>query len=411
MNVLLEKIRSSGPAAIVTSAFIGPGTIIVSTNVGISYGYSLLWAAVFAVIALMFLMEMASRIAIVSGEDLVAASIALFPGNRLWKGFIRVLMLVGVLTVCFAFQTGNLTGGSLGLADIFGVDNRYVLCRMILLWRLVTLQGSTRILEFIMKLFVGFMGFIFIVTMLFVKPDLKALGAGLIPQIPEGAYVLTLALVGTTLIGINLILHSITTKARWSRIADMHDARWDIGINIIIGGLITVALVVTAATILRGQVISGHPALAFTRSLEPVLGHYARIMGDLGLFAAGLSSAIAIPFTLKNIAHSTLHFSGGVNSPASNLLALVVIVFGACLSIAGRNPVEVIILAQAASGLFLPVVTALILCVANSRHMMGQYTNSFLQNLVGVLALVLTLLLGYNGITQAVKGALKLFGG
>ena len=43
--------------------------------------------------------------------------------------------------------------------------------------------------------------------------------------------------------------------------------------------------------------------------------------------------------------------------------------------------------------------------------MMGQYTNSFLQNLVGVLALVLTLLLGYNGITQAVKGALKLFGG
>ena len=158
MNALIKKFKASGPAAIITSAFIGPGTIIVSTKVGISFGYSLLWATVFAVIALMFLMEMASRIAIVTKKDLIECSINVLPNLLWWKRFIQILMLLAVLTICFAFQAGNLTGGALGLATVLGVNKEIIVGLMTIVVLAVTLLGSTKSLETIMKMFVGVMG-------------------------------------------------------------------------------------------------------------------------------------------------------------------------------------------------------------------------------------------------------------
>lgn len=411
MNGLLKKIKSGGPAAIITSAFIGPGSVIVATRVGVLYGYKLIWAVVFAVISLMVLMEMASRIAIVSKKDLIETTIELLPNNIIWKKFIQILMLISVLTVCFAFQTGNLTGGALGLSNILGLSNSIpVIVFMSIISLLVSVIGSSKLLELIMKLFVGFMGIIFVVTMIFIRPSLIEIFKGLVPIIPQGGFLLTLALIGTTLIGINIILHSITTKSKWNSIEDLSDSRWDIIINILIGGLITFSIVVISATVLKGNELKGNPALIFTQSLEPVLGSYAKIFGSLGLFAAGLSSAIAVPFTMKNITSKVFNFEKGIEDNKAKLLGTIVILFGAYLAIIGKSPQEIIILAQATSGLFLPIMTILTLLVANSKRLLGEYTNKNWQNLIGIVVVILTIILGIRGIQQAIEGLFKLIG-
>ncbi|QDJ12920.1 hypothetical protein CEP45_03225 [Mergibacter septicus] len=410
MNALIRKIKSSGPAAIITSAFIGPGTIIVSTKAGIAFGYSLIWAVIFAVISLMFLMEMASRVAIITKQDLIQATINVIPNSIIWKRFIQGLMLLAVLTVCFAFQAGNFSGGSLGLANALGLEQKYVVILMTMIVLLITLLGSSHLLELIMKLFVGFMGIVFVITFLFIQPNVFAILKGVIPNIPEGGYVLTLALIGTTLIGINLILHSITSKDRWSKETDLIEAKWDIGINILIGGLITFSIVVTSATVLQGTNITGNPALMFTQSLKPVLGDYASLLGNLGLFAAGLSSAIAIPFTLKKITTGVFQFKDGAQGKKANILAIIAILFGAVLAIIGKNPQQIIILAQATSGFFLPLITILILIVTNNKQVLGRYVNKPLQNVVGGLVVILTLALGIQGIRQAVINFFNLLG-
>ena len=60
-----EKLKNIGPAAIITSAFVGPGTITTCTSAGVSFGYALLWTVIFSGISLVVLMEMAARTAIV----------------------------------------------------------------------------------------------------------------------------------------------------------------------------------------------------------------------------------------------------------------------------------------------------------------------------------------------------------
>lgn len=405
---LLKKIKSSGPAAIITSAFIGPGTVIVSTKVGISFGYSIVWAVVFAVISLMILMEMSSRIAIISKKDLIEATISVIPNSNIWKRFIQILMVIAVLTVCFAFQTGNLVGGSLGLSTILGINKSYIIILMAFISFCVSILGNSKLLEIVMKMFVSVMGIIFFLTLLFVKPNFLEISKGLIPNIPKGGYVLTLALIGTTLIGINLILHSITSKEKWNDSKDLNEAKWDIIINILIGGVITFSIVVISATLLKGKQIEGNPALFFTKGLEVILGKYASVMGNLGLFSAGLSSAIAIPFTLKNIIARVFNFKEGANDIRAKVLGVIVILFGTILALIGRNPQEIIILAQATSGFFLPLITILILIVANDKKLLGVHTNKLWQNIVGIVVVLLTFALGIKGIIDAITGLMNL---
>lgn len=41
-KTFMQKLKNMGPAAIITSAFIGPGTITTATLVGVKFQYALL---------------------------------------------------------------------------------------------------------------------------------------------------------------------------------------------------------------------------------------------------------------------------------------------------------------------------------------------------------------------------------
>ena len=55
---------------------------------------------------------------------------------------------------------------------------------------------------------------------------------------------------------------------------------------------------------------------------------------------------------------------------------------------AGGSPYRVIVLAQAANALFLPVVLVLLLVIANRTEIMGRFRNTRLANALGVLVVL-----------------------
>jgi len=62
--------RRMGPGAIVAAAFIGPGTVTTATLAGAQFGYSLLWALTFSVLATVIFQEMAARLGLVTRAGL-----------------------------------------------------------------------------------------------------------------------------------------------------------------------------------------------------------------------------------------------------------------------------------------------------------------------------------------------------
>lgn len=407
-KTIIERLKGMGPAAIITSAFIGPGTVTTSTLAGVNYGYALLWAVLFSVISLIVLMEMSSRIGIISQLNAIDAAIETVPGNNIWKRFIQVLVFFAVASISFAFQAGNIIGASLGLGDLTGLSVPIAALIIGALAMLTAVGGSYKILERIMQIFVSLMGVLFIFTMIVVRPNIPEIFKGLfIPRVPENGFVTTLALIGTTLIGINLILHSITSSEKWNKEEDLADARFDIWVNILIGGVITMSIIITSATVLAGTGVEVTSPLVFSSSLEPVLGNWARYVGDFGLAAAGLSSAIAIPFTLKSIFAKLFHWEGGAYSPQAKILGAVVVVFGTILAMTGYSPIQIILFAQATSGFFLPFIAIMLMIAANNKRLLGKHTNNLVQNFFGAIAVIVTLGLGFWNLFNTL---IKIFG-
>ena len=63
----MKKINFKlGPGFIITSAFIGPGTITLCTLSGIEFGYSLIWCIIFSIAATSYLQELSTRLGIIS---------------------------------------------------------------------------------------------------------------------------------------------------------------------------------------------------------------------------------------------------------------------------------------------------------------------------------------------------------
>ena len=399
-KTFMQKLKNMGPAAIITSAFIGPGTITTATLVGVKFQYALLWAVVFSGIALIVMMEMSSRIAIVSQKNVIDAAIALKPESHGWRLFVQIFVGLAVGISCFAFQAGNEIGASAGLQDITGMP-QWVSALIIGVIALIAALASNKVLETIMQVFVSVMGVLFLVTAIAVAPNLGKVVTGLVPVIPEGGLMNTMALIGTTLIGMNLILHSITSQGKYTSLDQLPDARFDIRFNIIIG------IIITSGTVLYGTGTSVNGALTFTKSLEPVLGSWARVVGDIGLLAAGLSSAIAVGFTFKTIFSALFHWEGGSSCTKAKLLAIVVIVFGTVLAMVNTTPAAIIVAAQAISGFILPFIAILLLVIANSKKLLGSNTNSVIRNVLGGIAAAATLALAvralYNLITTLAK--------
>lgn len=184
----------------------------------------------------------------------------------------------------------------------------------------------------------------------------------------------------------------------------MDDAKFDIGFNILIGVVITLSMLITSAAALYNTGTQVSSPLVFTQSLEPVLGSWARIIGDIGLTAAGLSSAVAVSYTIRSIYSRLFKWEGGSLSLPAKILGPVVIVFGTAFAMFSKTPTQIIVVAQAISGFSLPFIAIVLMVVANNKKMMGKLRNKMFSNIVGIVAVAVTLFLGlrnvYNVLVQ-----------
>lgn len=270
---LSEKFKDLGPAAIVTSAFVGPGTITTTTLAGINYQYEHLWAILFSGLSLMILMEMSGRIGIISDHDIAEAAISSFNDNKIAALIIKGLIVITLFATAFGFEAGNLIGGSLGLAD--ALNSSQWLAALILGGAAfyAVAVGTAKTLEKLMTFFVGLMGIVFILTMILVKPNYSDVASGFIPSsIPEGSSVTIIAMIGTTLIGINLLMQAVTNARKWSGPEHLSDAKFDIGFNVGLGTLITLSIVITSGAVLFGTGVTVTSPIIFSAMLEPTLG-------------------------------------------------------------------------------------------------------------------------------------------
>jgi len=399
-----------GLSFIMVASYFGSGSIFIASQAGVEYGYVLIWAVIGAVLLGFMAQDMSARLGIF-GDTLMT-----FIRRKLGKkGALIVALFLSIgciawtlgLTAAVGKGVEILTGGALSWQPIAIVTG---ICPM--------LVGILHY-DYVEKVMTGMM-FLLLILYLIVAgasgPSWIDTAKGFIPSIPDtGAMLLGAGILGTTALWPNFFLESILVREKgWSGTKHLKMMRSDLIMGYTVGGLITLAIIIVAAAVLRP---AGYTELssfiAPGEALEIVLGRWAMIIFLLGVIAAAFNSIVPIMWTVPymilealNIDHKDgesrafkLIFSGGI------LLGM----FSPLVShITGLNVVEMVTLFPAYNGVFgLPVTAIFLFWAVNDNNMMGRNTNSWHLNVVNIMLVLFSLYIAVNsgsGVLKAIFG-------
>ena len=91
------------------------------------------------------------------------------------------------------------------------------------------------------------------------------------------------------------------------------------------------------------------------------------------------------------------------NGRVFRAITLTVLIIGALAALLHVRPVSLILFAQVANGLILPILAVFLLVAMNRRDLLGKHVNSGLANLLGGLVVLITFGLGLRLILRALN--------
>ena len=381
---------------IVTAAFVGPGTVTTASLAGANFGFALLWALVFSVLTTILLQNMSAKLGIASKSG-IAEAIRASISNPAAK-FIAITLIVSAIGIGnAAYQGGNILGAAVAASMVLDFPTTTLALFIALVAFFLLISAQYPLIEKALITLVLAMSAVFIASIIVYPPNIQTLISGLLPSdLSSSSSLMAIALIGTTVVPYNLFLHAKSAAEKWSD-ADidqaMREAKWDTGLSIGLGGLVTLAIMSTAMSAFFNTQVAINPA-TIGEQLEPLLGVNAKYFFACGLMAAGLTSAITAPLAAAYAVTGAMGWSTRLDSLKFRLCWLVVLLAGTLVAYSGARPLAAILFAQAANGLILPFIAISLLWVMNNEAIMGQHKNRPLENILAIVAVLVTLSLG-----------------
>ena len=323
-----DSLRALLVWTVLTASTIGPGTVTMCSKSGADYGATLIWAVVISAAIALVLQEGSGRLTIASGKSLGEAVRALTPSGVPLLG--RHLFAAGCVVGNFAYEANNVVGAMAAVEillqpaddNLFGyadvncslpedssnsssaslptIDDVHLPIRQtinFLLWPLclLVISTSTQKISLLCSAVVLMMLLCFLITLCGAGlPLASSILRGLLPSIPDGSAEVVLAVLGTTSIPVNILLGSSLARQSDS----LGAMRKGVALASVLTGVMSLLIMMV------GTRVPPHPSCVpfalvdVARVLQGVMGRTGLYGFGVGLFGAGLSSALTIPLGL-----------------------------------------------------------------------------------------------------------------
>lgn len=408
-------LGSIGPALIVASVVVGPGSILTSSRVGTDFGYSMLWVTVVACLLMLALTALSAQLGVcVRGTLCDEIRTRAHPA-------LAVLAGVAVFLIASCFQFGNNLGVLAAIEPIAGVPlgGRILLIVLLNLLIVGVLYGFRRLyvpIERTMLVLVGLMLLGFAANLLLAAPSLLGVMGGLIPGVPEelsgnllpyreegrvvdglwpvqGLFATTLSVAGA------FYLSYLVRKKGWTE-ENWRKGYSDSAVGICMLAAISMMVMLTAAAVLHGRVSGGELVTAahVAQQLEPLFGKWAVALFCLGLFAGAFSSFLVNALIAGTLLSDGLGLGGDMDGRWPKILTVVALAIGMVVAITvvvrQQAPVNLIIFAQAMTVLGNPILAGVMLWLSlRVRNSAGRLAAPVWMRVAAAIALITVLVL------------------
>ena len=398
-------IKRLGPGVITGAADDDPSGIATYSQAGAQAGFGLLWTVVLTWPLMVAVQSVSARIGRVTGRGLAA---------NMCRAFPRPVVL-GVVLLLFVANTINIGAdlAAMGAAVAMLVGGGQVLftflfaAASLLLIVLIPYSRYVGILKWLTFSLLAYVGVVFTAHI-----DWRAVGIGaLVPRfdLTKDSLMLVVAVLGTTISPYlffwqssqevedeegdveagTLIEHPEQAKRELTRIG------WETGIGMAMSNLVAFFIILTTAATLHA---SGKTDIETTQqaaeALKPIAGEASFLLFTLGIIGTGL---LAVPVLAGSAAYALGEVRGwktGLENPPREARAFYGVIAAAILMGLGvvflpLDPIKALIWSAVLNGVIVVPIIAAMMIVASRRDVMGAFTASTWQRVLGWLTLAL----------------------
>ena len=382
-----------GPAFIACVAYVDPGNFATNVASGAQYGYALGWVVLTANLMAMLVQSLSAKLGIATGKSLPEVC-----RDRLPRWAVRGLWVQAEL-VAMATDLAEFTGAALGLHLVFGLPIwiSALLAALATFAVLAMEVGGFRRLEAAITALVGIVVLAFCLELLMSRPQPGAVARGVfVPQLPGGAALLAVSIVGATVMPHVIYLHSALVRGRVAGEGDQAKRRIfrfeiiDVVCAMGLAGLINLAMLAMAAAVFftRGDTTAGEDLGAVVAGLNGFIGDHAGLLFGIALLISGVASSCVGTMSGQVVMEGFLHRRIPVflRRAVTMLPALVVLAIG-------FSPTRALVLSQVFLSFGIPFALIPLVAFTASKRLMGALANRRVTNIaaVAVTAVIVSL--------------------
>ena len=394
-NSLTKLILYTGPALLVSMAYMDPGNYGTDIQGGASLNYGLLWVVWLSSGMAMLLQYLSGKIGIATGLSLPEVI-----REKLRKKMYIVPYWLAAEAAAAATDLAEYLGTVIALNLLFGIPMIYAAVfgavDVVLILILAT-QQRFRLLERLFALFVSVIGFGYLYEIFIVKPDPSAiLYHSFVPSLgSNNALLIAVGVIGATVMPHALFVHSWLTKnkAQNKSLEERRKMRkFHLIENIVlltVAGMVNAAIMITAAAAFNPTNPNVASISEAYKTLVPLFGATAGVVFLVTLLSSGIASSVVGTLAGQAIMEGLL--GKKVNIWLRRFITRFVNVVPTTIAILlGLDPLNILVYSQVILSLMIPLPMIPLVIISRNKTLMGEFVN---RTITTVLSMVFVLII------------------
>ena len=394
-SFLKRFIAYSGPALIVSIAYMDPGNYGTDLQGGAAFGYSLLWVVWLSSVIAMLVQYLSGKLGIAT-----EMSMAEILRKKLGKKLFIIPYWLSAEVAAAATDLAEYLGTVIALNLLFGVPMIYaaIFGAVDVIIILALTSRKFRLMEQLFLLFVSIISFGYVYEMLAAPPTINGILSGSFsPHFANSnALFVAVGIIGATVMPHVVFLHSFLTKekAMGKTLEDRRKMRRLHLVETIF--LLAIAALVNAAILLMAAVAfypnnSQITSIAEAyRTLVPLFGVSAGVIFVITLLTSGIASSAAGTLAGQIIMEGFL--GKKVNVWLRRIITRFVNVVPTTVAILlGFDPLHILVYSQFLLSLMIPIAVIPIVMLTMNKKLMGEFVNRKITTIIACLSVGIVL--------------------
>lgn len=390
-------LKKLGPGLITGVSDDDPSGIATYSQAGARFGLAFLWTALFTFPLMYIIQEMCARIAIVSRSGL-ARVIKTYYSRSLTVLISLCVIPAIILNIAANFSAmGAVSHLLIPLIPslIFIVFFTTIIMISLIYFHYATIATALKYLCLALICY-------FIVPFL-VQEDWHAVGLStFIPSIEWNHESLSMlvAILGTTISPYLFYWQTFMAieenhQKKSLPYQEIKEMKGDVMLGMFLSNLGMYFIILTTGSVLFPAGIRDIQTVEqAAQALKPLAGELAYLLFSMGIIGVGMLSVPILAACNAYILAETFHWNHGLNkkpqeAPEFYLTILGSLILGLLINVFNIDPIKSLILTAIVYGVTAPILIGLILHICNNSKIMGNHTNSWVSNFLGVLAFLL----------------------